>query len=1020
MEGRDYFSEMLEALERESGGRSGGRGGDDDDSCSVDSRNETPPQVMRALNARKHINNPKRDDEGNILEDEETNITVATVGVDKEAIKCLNNHAKAGLFRAEFIGGYIDLMEQLGAVPKSNDPFVKGYHYNRWFFTFGGDPAKYKDQYLDLRNRHKANVRYFRYREFAEKYGFHLKTSETENENNNNHFYWGHDNDEKDNDAYIGPKLTMEQIDKEREALGENKQIMYVNEDDVTQEQAKLLFDNFTSSFFWYVNEKCRLGKAAGFKDRNNNSVTVNSGSSFVEFMELEISVMTFLDQCNELSAMYNEKQRPCGIFLEENNHTRQNNSTNNGNRRRNNNKKNRSFKPDYKEHRARIEKEVSTLFDSLEQKETLTNSTGSARILLGIAGCIREAALYDPDVANCILFYQDGKILQTVINLCRLAAKYAKEATLDSSRHTLAGYTWWNAYGELMDVIAYSFRGILGYGKEGYDEGKHGSDLKKQEDLFKKTVLPFLLEIIDPTTSANSPAENIWYCEELAVWNTLNRINSYAFPKSFGVKFIKKKWKVIESYCRTRDMEEEEEETSSTNNNQKRIFQTEREEKFERFMAAQSLGQAVIFISNLCGRGFDVQQGRGFSEVSVPATLGLTLLKKGVVPLLVKLSYSKYDLVSSSAVYGLSQMTRIKDCRDLLEQLPNNEGIKFVHDMMTSKNADCVSNNLLVVLHLAWDEDWNRKLLAMEPKVEESCLKLAAFAMKSVLDKVHSMRDEKKKIEHRINVLGRKMFHASTDKEKEQYQDKEDTLNKYMKEIDWELYESEIVEENNWKLLTITRVLTILSSPLFRRSVADVQRLGATDFLTLVETSIDSPFGNTANVALALIFNYLQLGGRLSPSDIKDPDHIVESLFDRMIHLADTTPGPPDKKAQTLLYTATKLYQRPHWKQVFEKVTKTDVVNYGMFLELVKQGSRESPYIPTSVTPIPHEEEQLGIHDSCRVNTGRLAKCNACGKLESKKGEWKRCSRCQYVNYCSRTCQKNDWSKHKKVCKKH
>ncbi|KAI1779876.1 hypothetical protein F4818DRAFT_400933 [Hypoxylon cercidicola] len=39
---------------------------------------------------------------------------------------------------------------------------------------------------------------------------------------------------------------------------------------------------------------------------------------------------------------------------------------------------------------------------------------------------------------------------------------------------------------------------------------------------------------------------------------------------------------------------------------------------------------------------------------------------------------------------------------------------------------------------------------------------------------------------------------------------------------------------------------------------------------------------------------------------------------------------------------------------------------------------------------------------------------CLDCGE---KKGDLLRCARCKMARYCNSTCQKNDWSTHKKVC---
>jgi hypothetical protein len=46
------------------------------------------------------------------------------------------------------------------------------------------------------------------------------------------------------------------------------------------------------------------------------------------------------------------------------------------------------------------------------------------------------------------------------------------------------------------------------------------------------------------------------------------------------------------------------------------------------------------------------------------------------------------------------------------------------------------------------------------------------------------------------------------------------------------------------------------------------------------------------------------------------------------------------------------------------------------------------------------------------------LVKCAKCKTLEKSEKQFKKCARCGFVFYCSKVCQKNDWSNHKKICK--
>ena len=58
-----------------------------------------------------------------------------------------------------------------------------------------------------------------------------------------------------------------------------------------------------------------------------------------------------------------------------------------------------------------------------------------------------------------------------------------------------------------------------------------------------------------------------------------------------------------------------------------------------------------------------------------------------------------------------------------------------------------------------------------------------------------------------------------------------------------------------------------------------------------------------------------------------------------------------------------------------------------------------------------------MSIRVSESTGGNALTSCHACGRFEEHRFEFKKCSRCNEVWYCSRGCQKTDWATHKHVC---
>jgi hypothetical protein len=62
--------------------------------------------------------------------------------------------------------------------------------------------------------------------------------------------------------------------------------------------------------------------------------------------------------------------------------------------------------------------------------------------------------------------------------------------------------------------------------------------------------------------------------------------------------------------------------------------------------------------------------------------------------------------------------------------------------------------------------------------------------------------------------------------------------------------------------------------------------------------------------------------------------------------------------------------------------------------------------------------DTSMSIVDLKDVNRRGVAVCGHCGSRERPNNKFKKCSACKVVYYCSRNCQKHNWSNHKTQCK--
>ncbi|KAI6127148.1 hypothetical protein F5141DRAFT_1186344 [Pisolithus sp. B1] len=64
--------------------------------------------------------------------------------------------------------------------------------------------------------------------------------------------------------------------------------------------------------------------------------------------------------------------------------------------------------------------------------------------------------------------------------------------------------------------------------------------------------------------------------------------------------------------------------------------------------------------------------------------------------------------------------------------------------------------------------------------------------------------------------------------------------------------------------------------------------------------------------------------------------------------------------------------------------------------------------------------QDWANASQEAKNNVIKACSNGACGAIETKVAQFKRCAACKKVVYCSQPCQRNDWSKHKPQCQQH
>jgi len=93
--------------------------------------------------------------------------------------------------------------------------------------------------------------------------------------------------------------------------------------------------------------------------------------------------------------------------------------------------------------------------------------------------------------------------------------------------------------------------------------------------------------------------------------------------------------------------------------------------------------------------------------------------------------------------------------------------------------------------------------------------------------------------------------------------------------------------------------------------------------------------------------------------------------------------------------------------QSISQKILDSDQANF--FLKVISELPEEQK--SKMIAKDPQKIEWLTPH---RL----LVRCANCDKKEKSVKEFKKCTRCNSVYYCSKACQKANWPSHKITCK--
>jgi hypothetical protein len=881
-------------------------------------------------------------------------------------IGCGHRHGTITRNPAKDHGSFVSLLRKLGATPRSDDPLVKNRDTNLVSGERGPDSklrAGTREWWWSRFEQHEAEVRLLRYGELVESQeqaGIRLPSE--------CHFMeWGCQawNGFPENESDAGDDS---EDGRDDDAGAEDEGGGDADDEGITDEHLASLTNAFSNGFFLYANhDRILRGVAHGVtpvppeRYEALSGVKVSEGSRFYEF---DVCVETLSNQCVEIENEYLSQGRPLGPPPE----ARMS-----------------------KSHADMVQQHLQKLLLTLEQ--ILRPSMDTARMISNIACMLSAATKNDPEVARCLA---NGNSAGAVLRLRQAALKLAIAADADVSRSVLAGDSWWLAFGRLTEVLGDV---VVSLGdRESFSEGRGpgvpSKDGLLSTQLFKGFLLPALLKSLKSTLSA----------ERAPSFATLDAVSlNVPLDSLVGIVESKKTWGWIATACR--GYTDEQANVSS------------KARKRETRAAPIAAEEACLFLTKLCGRGMALDDSYSARSSVVPELIACKLTERGVVPLFMELARSSVHRISQAAMEGLSQVSRVKDCRTLLLQ---HNGIGLIRDTLVCPNGNVVSAAMLLIVHLFMDSEWSELLMSIDPPIERLATQWAVFSMACIRNRAAGIRHD---LEARLDMHeeGLLQIPASTMLDQNALTQALAKMQEELDQIDseekwWELEKQFDASDN--KML---RRSLILLNAMFN-SEGGPNRLLKVNVLALVAACLDAPLRDVfmASITIAKNFILMTPSGRNGQawlhSQLRDPSHFVHALASRAVVVVrpEIMAGRKPSSQGVVVMSLLALLQKDHvWKPYFEAMIERDS-EVGQFLGTIPNWMGQ----PVALAFGTHAKDDQDQSTGCFAPTG-LKKCHECGKMEGRRGEsaFKRCSRCLVAIYCGKECQRKAWKNHKEDC---